>query len=169
MPRFLGGLALAAVLAAAGCRDDDSPPAPAAAPSAAPAALEFYASDGQVIVTWAGVADAASYTVYYANATGVTPANYAGLPGGTRVTGVANPVKLTGLANTTLYYLVVTAANAGGEGPASAEISFMPQAQAAMPDFTLTDVNPNSATFNTGVSPGQYLGLFPGFYFGHAT
>lgn len=143
--------------ALAGCDDDSSsPPAPPPAPSIATTALEFYASDGEAIVTWAGVA-------------GVTAANYTGLPGGTRVTGASSTVRLTGLVNVTLYYLVVTAVNAGGEGPASAEISFMPQAQAAMPDFLLTDENPNSSAYNAAVSPTQCLTLVPGFYFGHST
>ena len=37
------------------------------------------------------------------------------------------------------------------------------------PDFSLQDVNPNSASTGTNVSPRAYLGLVPGFYFGHAT
>ncbi len=38
-----------------------------------------------------------------------------------------------------------------------------------MPDFTLTDVNPGSATANQGVSPGDYLQQVSGWYFGAAT
>ena len=37
------------------------------------------------------------------------------------------------------------------------------------PDFSLLDVNPNSASTGTNVSPRAYLGLVPAFYFGHAT
>ncbi len=38
------------------------------------------------------------------------------------------------------------------------------------PDFSLQDVNPNSATFSTNVSPRDYLTTkVPAFYFGHAT
>jgi hypothetical protein len=37
------------------------------------------------------------------------------------------------------------------------------------PDFSLMDVNPNSATTGTMVSPRDYLGSTAGVYFGHAT
>ncbi|HVP39107.1 MAG TPA: hypothetical protein VMS93_07995 [Candidatus Saccharimonadales bacterium] len=39
----------------------------------------------------------------------------------------------------------------------------------AMPDFSLTDVNPGSASFNRPVSPRMYLGKVSGWYFGHST
>ncbi len=38
-----------------------------------------------------------------------------------------------------------------------------------MPDFTLTDVNPNSATTDAAVSPRQYLQRISAWYFGHST
>ena len=38
-----------------------------------------------------------------------------------------------------------------------------------MPDFTLTDVNPASATKDQGVSPRDYLEQVSAWYFGHAT
>jgi hypothetical protein len=38
-----------------------------------------------------------------------------------------------------------------------------------MPDFSLTDVNPNSATYNQKVSPRDYLDQVSAWYFGHAT
>ena len=37
------------------------------------------------------------------------------------------------------------------------------------PDFSLPDVNAASATFNTNVSPRNYLGFVSAYYFGHAT
>ena len=39
----------------------------------------------------------------------------------------------------------------------------------AMPDFSLPDVNPNSATSGQPVSPRQQLGSISGWYFGHST
>ena len=36
-------------------------------------------------------------------------------------------------------------------------------------DFSLTDVNATSATFDEPVSPRDYLGKVSGWYFGHAT
>jgi hypothetical protein len=38
-----------------------------------------------------------------------------------------------------------------------------------VPDFHLADENPNSASFNKTVSPRDYLGKAPAFYFTHAT
>jgi len=39
----------------------------------------------------------------------------------------------------------------------------------AMPDFSLQDVNPNSATHAQTVSPRQYLNSVSAYYFGAAT
>lgn len=39
----------------------------------------------------------------------------------------------------------------------------------AVPDFSLTDVNPNSATSGQQVSPRQSLATISAWYFGHAT
>ena len=37
------------------------------------------------------------------------------------------------------------------------------------PDFSLSDVNPNSQTRDQQVSPRQHLGRISAWYFGHAT
>jgi hypothetical protein len=42
-------------------------------------------------------------------------------------------------------------------------------AGAIVPDFALTDVNPNSSTYNQAVSARDYLGQVSAWYFGHAT
>ncbi len=39
----------------------------------------------------------------------------------------------------------------------------------SMPDFSLRDVNPASATYNQLLSPRHYLGKVSAWYFGHAT
>ena len=39
----------------------------------------------------------------------------------------------------------------------------------ALPDFSLTDVNANSARYQDAVSPREYLGKISAWYFGHAT
>lgn len=39
----------------------------------------------------------------------------------------------------------------------------------AMPDFSLLDVNPNSATYSQPVSPRRYLNWVSAYYFGSAT
>jgi hypothetical protein len=38
-----------------------------------------------------------------------------------------------------------------------------------VPDFALTDVNPNSATHDSTVSPRDELGDVSAWYFGHST
>ena len=38
-----------------------------------------------------------------------------------------------------------------------------------VPDFSLTDVNPNSATHDQAVSPRDHLARVSAWYFGHAT
>ena len=38
-----------------------------------------------------------------------------------------------------------------------------------VPDFSLVDVNPNSATYGQNVSPQDFRGSISGYYFGHAT
>jgi hypothetical protein len=38
-----------------------------------------------------------------------------------------------------------------------------------VPDFALTDVNPNSPTNAQLISPHRYLGAISAWYFGHAT
>ena len=43
-----------------------------------------------------------------------------------------------------------------------------PPLQPVMPDFSLVDVNPNSASHGQPVSPRQYLGKISAWYFGHA-
>jgi hypothetical protein len=42
-------------------------------------------------------------------------------------------------------------------------------AQSLAPDFSLTDVNPNSPTSGHAVSPRSELGRISAWYFGHAT
>jgi hypothetical protein len=39
----------------------------------------------------------------------------------------------------------------------------------AMPEFSLSDVNPASATYEHAVSPRSYTDGISGWYFGHAT
>jgi hypothetical protein len=62
-----------------------------------------------------------------------------------------------------LTLALVLLAGCGGDDPVR------PPLQGPAPDFALTDVNPNSATAGTGVSPRQQLGKASAWYFGHAT
>jgi hypothetical protein len=51
------------------------------------------------------------------------------------------------------------------------EISGWPEGESGVmvPDFELTDVNPNSSTSNQGLSPRDYLQVVTGWYFTHST
>ncbi len=59
-----------------------------------------------------------------------------------------------------LLALVLAAGCRGGGPPAGLPLA---------PDFLLLDVNPNSATFDAGVSPRDRIGFVSGWYFGDAT
>lgn len=57
--------------------------------------------------------------------------------------------------------------SSGADGSGSTET---PQpSNEALPDFSLTDVNANSAHHQEAVSPREYLGQISAWYFGHAT
>lgn len=43
------------------------------------------------------------------------------------------------------------------------------EAGSVVAGFSLTDVNPNSVTFNQSVSPSDFLQQASAWYFGHAT
>lgn len=87
----------------------------------APANLSATPADGQVTLSWDAVSGATSYTLYWANAAGVTKQSGA-------IPTVTSPYAHTGLTNGTTYYYAMTASNARGEGELSNEVSALPQA-----------------------------------------
>jgi hypothetical protein len=78
---------------------------------------------GKITVTWPGVSGSTSHNLYMARVSGVTPANYASLAGGAKVTGATSPYVLSPVPNGTTYYFVLTAIEQGIEGPASPQVS----------------------------------------------
>lgn len=86
----------------------------------APSEVVVTPGNGQVSVSWKGVADATSYNLYWATSAGVTPGS------ATKKTGVTSPCVLTGFTNWTMYYFVMTALNAHGESAVSNETSAIP-------------------------------------------
>ena len=101
-------------------------PSPPTGVSAAP-------GNSEVSLSWGSVAGATAYVLYRATTSGVTKANYAGLPGGTRVTGVGSPHLDSPLSNGTSYYYVVTASNVAGESGESLEVSATPSTGGTSP------------------------------------
>jgi hypothetical protein len=61
-------------------------------------------------------------------------------------------------------------ADASGEAAIDAPVDATSDGLSGLaPDFALEDVNPNSSTYQSMVSPSQYLGQVSAWYFGHAT
>ncbi len=97
----------------------------------APTGVVVTPQDGNLEVSWSGVSEADSYTVYVARDDGITPLNWQGLAGGERHEGATSPFTFpSGLINGLTYYVIVTASNAAGEGEASATESGSPVGEA---------------------------------------
>ncbi|HEY6837296.1 MAG TPA: fibronectin type III domain-containing protein [Geobacteraceae bacterium] len=88
-------------------------------PSVPAAPMGVMATGGtkQVTVSWQAVSGAASYNIYWATTSGVTPAN------GTKIAGATSPAVQIGLADSTTYYYVVTAVNTAGESAPSVQVA----------------------------------------------
>ena len=89
--------------------------APPPAVPAAPTGVTATGGANQVTVSWTAVSGATSYNIYWSKTSGVTTAT------GTKITGATTPYVQTGLTAGTTYYYIVTAVNASGESPASAQ------------------------------------------------
>jgi hypothetical protein len=77
-------------------------------------------SDGQIVIVWNSVSNAASYNIYWSLSPGVTTSNGAKIP--------VNSVYYahSGLTNLARYYYIITAVNTYGEGEPSPEVSETP-------------------------------------------
>ena len=92
---------------------------------AAPTAPSVVPGTNSLTVSWtAPVGGATSYNLYWRTASGVTTTNSTKIPGAT--SGTVYP----GIAGNVAVYYVVTAVNASGESPASAEVYGYPIPQA---------------------------------------
>lgn len=80
-----------------------------------------------IFLEWDGILGASSYNLYLAEQPGVTRDNYASLPGGRQIAGIASPsIKVCELVNGAAHYFVVTTVEGGNEGGESAEVSATP-------------------------------------------
>ncbi len=83
------------------------------------------------------------------------------------VTGEGDPGNL-GLSNSDGEE--ASGSNAETENPPDAQPGEPPDSSdEALPNFSVADVNPNSARFQEAVSPSDYLGQISAWYFGQST
>ena len=114
------------ILTAVSCgSSDSSTPAAGAvtvvvAPPLAPAGLVASAQDGYNNLSWSASGGASTYNVYWATSSGVNRAT------ANKFSVSATSTPHGGIINSTAYYYVVSAQNAGGESPASSETSATP-------------------------------------------
>lgn len=113
------------LLTLAGCSGSSSEPAAQGQAPVAPANLAAQTTTGQdeaVTLTWDAVADAVSYNIYWASASGVNKAS------ATAALAVTTPYIATGLPGGTPCWFTVTAVSSAGESALSAEVSATPRA-----------------------------------------
>jgi hypothetical protein len=82
-----------------------------------PTGITVTSGNSQAIIAWNPVERATTYTLYWSETRGVTPAT------GKKIANVPNPYVHSGLTNGGAYYYVVTAANAYGESGNSIEVA----------------------------------------------
>ena len=107
----------------------------ASVPPSIPTGVSASGGNGSVSVSWTAVTGAISYNIYYGKAAGVTTAT------GTKISGVASGVTITGLANGTAYYFVVTSIGLGGESALSSEVNATPAVLTTPPPATPTGIS----------------------------
>lgn len=117
------------------------------APPAAPTGLNAASGNAQVVLTWTASNGAASYHVKRGTTSG-GPYTQVGTP-------TASPYTDGSLTNGTPYYYVVSAVNAGGESPNSAEVTATPHGT------TSVTVSIDTLSNRHPISPYVYGGAYP--------
>jgi fibronectin type 3 domain-containing protein len=116
------------------------------APPSAPSGVIATSGDSQIILNWATVLGATSYNIYYSTSSGVSRAN------GTKITGATTGRVITGLTNSTSYYVVVTAENANGEGVESSQVIMSPVAAAVATPPIMGTIPAQGGTVGTPIT-----------------
>jgi len=111
-----------------------------AAAAGTPTGVTATGGDTQATITWADVASATSYNIYWSPTNGVSSSN------GTKVTGATSPCVLTGLTNQTTYYFVVTAICNSVESAASSQVNALVKITAPAAPASITALAGNSQT-----------------------
>jgi len=91
-----------------------------------PTDVGIVTADGKATVSWSAVTGAVSYNLYVASSPALNRNNYAGLPDGRRITGVASPYTLDGLTNGKTYYIFISAVDNDRESEESHLVSATP-------------------------------------------
>ncbi len=94
---------------------------------AAPINVSATGGTRQTTVSWAAVTGATSYNLYWSNTTGVTTLT------GRLIAGATSPAVLTGLADSTPFFYIVTAVNSAGESTPSVQVAATTLAAAPPP------------------------------------
>jgi fibronectin type 3 domain-containing protein len=123
--------------------------APAVVIPTAPTAVTATGGVKQVTLTWATVAGATSYNIYWTTSSGAAFA-------GTKITGANSPYVLNGLADNTIYYSIITAVNSAGEGPASTQVSATTNAAPQLACGTCHSIPPASGEHDYHVNNRNY-------------
>ncbi len=96
----------------------------------APTISSLDGGPASITVTWAPVAGASYYNLYWAADSTVSKVT------GLRIPGVTNPYTISGLADSTQYAVIVTAVNASGESSASSVAKTVTQSLPTAPTIT---------------------------------
>ncbi len=112
---------------------------PRVPPPSAPALPSAQSGDGTVTLRWGAVGGATSYTIYWSASSNVSKSN------GTRIADATSPRTISGLANATTYYFVVTASGPGGESAESPVVSAVPVSSILPPPSSVSAVGGNGS------------------------
>ncbi|WP_240421852.1 fibronectin type III domain-containing protein, partial [Paenibacillus periandrae] len=112
---------------------------PQVASPSVPSNLSAAAGNGQVRLTWNGVAGSTGYKIYKSTVGGT----YAEA---TTVSGSVYSYEVRGLINGTTYYFIIKATNPGGDSAASNEISATPKTVPAAPTGVTASAGNTQAT-----------------------